>query len=143
MQDMVYSHPMNPAPRIPGLRMQYHLRDSAQGVLAWDVHALIGLAWHLPVVQWPLARIAELDENHWFAHGELPSPRALVAHWQLADAADLRFPILLSAEGRVMDGMHRCLKALRLGHMHIAARQFPVTPPPDAVGVHPDELPYD
>ena len=130
-------------PRIPGLRMQYHLRDSAGGTLAWDVHRLIARARELPVQQLPLAQIAELDENHWFAHGELPAPRALLQHWQLADAADLRFPILLSAEGRVMDGMHRILKALRLGHTHIAAQQFVQTPAPDFVGVHPDELPYD
>ena len=130
-------------PRIPGLRMQYHLRDSAGGTLAWDVHRLIAQARELPVQQLPLAQLAELDENHWFAHGELPTPRALLQHWQLADAADLRFPIIVSAEGRVMDGMHRILKALRLGHTHIAAQQFAQTPAPDFVGVHPDELPYD
>ena len=133
----------NQPPRIAGLRMQYHLRPSPAGTLAWDVHRLIARARELPVQQLPLAQIAELDENHWFAHGELPTPRAMLAHWQLADAAQLDFPIVLSAEGRVMDGMHRILKALRLGHTHIAAQQFVQTPAPDFVGVHPDELPYD
>ena len=128
--------------RIAGLRMQYHLRPSPDGTLAWDVHRLIALARELPVQQLPLAQIAEIDENHWFAHDELPTPRAMLAHWQLADAAQLDFPIIVSAEGRVMDGMHRILKALRLGHTHIAAQQFVQTPPPDFVGVHPDELPY-
>ena len=135
-------NPSNP-PRIAGLRMQYHLRPSPAGTLAWDVHRLIALARHLPVQQLPLAQIAELDENHWFAHGELPTPRALLAHWQLAEAAQLDFPIVLSADGRVMDGMHRILKALRLGHTHIAAQQFVQTPAPDFVGVQPNELPYD
>ena len=129
--------------RIAGLRMQYHLRQSPQGTLAWDVHRLIALARDLPVQQLPLTPMAEIDQNHWFAHGELPTPRALLAHWQLADAADLRHPIIVSAEGHVMDGMHRILKALRLGHTHIAAQQFAVTPPPDFTGVHPDELRYD
>lgn len=139
------TQPPPPAPRIAGLRMQYHLRESPQGTLAWDVHRLIALAQAqaLPVQQLPLAHMAELDENHWFAHGEPPTPRALLAHWQLVQAADLRFPITVSAQGRVMDGMHRILKALHLGHTHIAAQQFAVTPPPDFIGVHPDDLPYD
>ena len=135
--------PASPPERIAGLRMQYHLRQSPSGVLAWNVHKIIRASLVLPIVQWPLAQIAEIDENHWFAHGELPSPRALLQHWQLVQAADLQFPILLGTDGRVMDGMHRCLKALQLGHTHIAARQFAHALPPDHVGVHPDALPCD
>ena len=40
------------------------------------------------------------------------------------DAADLRRPVILSADGRVMDGMHRIAQALRLGHTHVAAVRF-------------------
>ena len=58
------------------------------------------------------------------------------------DACDLRWPIILSADGGVMDGMHRIAQALRLGHTHIAAVRFAVDPPPDHVGVDPDALDY-
>ena len=45
-------------------------------------------------------------------------------HARLIDAADLSFPIILSADGRVMDGMHRVAKAALPGHETIAAVQF-------------------
>ena len=46
-----------------------------------------------------LAQIRELDENWWLAHGDdLPTPRAIVEHVRLMDAADLRWPVILSAD---------------------------------------------
>ena len=90
------------------LRRQYHFRPGPKGLRAWDVHRLIRLSRGLPVQAVPLADIAELDENWWFEHGdELPTPRAIVEHVRLMDAADLRWPVILSADGRVMDGMQR------------------------------------
>lgn len=59
------------------------------------------------------------------------------------DAADLRWPFILGADGRVMDGMHRIAQALRLGRTHIAAVRFAQDPPSDHVGVDPAALPYD
>jgi hypothetical protein len=59
------------------------------------------------------------------------------------EAADLRFPIILSADGRVMDGMHRVAKAVLLRQATIEAVQFDVDPEPDYVDVRPDELPYE
>jgi hypothetical protein len=56
--------------------------------------------------------------------------------------ADDRYPIILSSNGRIMDGMHRVLKALMLGESHIRAVRFLTDPEPDFVGVDPDELPY-
>ena len=56
--------------------------------------------------------------------------------------ADLAFPVILSSDGRIMDGMHRVCKALLHGHTHITAVRFAADPPPDHVGKNPDELPY-
>ena len=61
----------------------------------------------------------------------------------MIEAADLRFPIILASDGRVMDGMHRVGKAAFLGRATIEAVRFTDDPAPDYVGVHPDELPYD
>ena len=56
---------------------------------------------------------------------------------------DLGFPIQLSSDGRVMDGMHRVAKAVLAGHDTIEAVRFVDDPEPDYVGVHPNDLPYD
>jgi len=124
------------------LRKQYHFRPGRDGLRAWDVHRLIALAHVLPVREVPLAAIAEIDEAYWFAHGEAPTSRAVADHARLIAEADLAFPILLSADGRVMDGMHRVARALILQHATLPARQFVEDPPPDHVGVAPEDLPY-
>jgi hypothetical protein len=125
------------------LRRQYHFRPGPDGLHAWDVHRLIRLARGLPIQQVPLAAIRELDQNWWFEHdGALPTPRAIVQHVRLMDAADLRWPVILSADGGVMDGMHRIAQALRLGHTHVAAVRFAIDPAPDHVGITPDALDY-
>jgi hypothetical protein len=65
-----------------------------------------------------------------------------VEHLSLIEQADLAFPIILSSDGRVMDGMHRVAKALMRGDQVIEAVRFARDPAPDYVGVSPDELPY-
>ena len=88
-----------------------------------------------------LADIRELGEP-WFGSGEAPTWRALVEHVKLMDAADLSFPIILAADGAVMDGMHRVAKALRAGHPDVEAVQFALDPRPDYLNVQPTDLPY-
>ena len=126
------------------MRKQYHFRPSERGLLAWDVDRLIELAKDLPLVQVPLGAVRELDEPFWFGDGSTAATcRAVAEHARLINAADLSFPIILSSDGRVMDGMHRVAKAALLGKMTIAAVQFASDPEPDFVGFGPDELPYD
>ena len=126
------------------IRAQYHFRPSPDGLLAWDVRRLIELSSDLAVEHVELAGICELDENHWYAYeGQTPTCRSIVEHIKLIDEADLNFPIILDAEGRVMDGMHRVCKALQQDQSHILAVRFSETPGPDYVGKGPDELPYD
>lgn len=124
------------------MRKQYYFRSSAAGLLAWDVDRLVRLTRDLPSRAVPLAEIRELDEPV-FGEDEPPTWRALVAHARLMDAADLAYPIILAADGAVMDGRHRAARALREGRPTIDAVQFPADPPPDYVGRRPDELPYD
>jgi hypothetical protein len=61
----------------------------------------------LPRFQIPLSEIRELDEPFWFSLEASPTGRAIIEHARLIEAADLAFPIILSSDGRVMDGMHR------------------------------------
>jgi hypothetical protein len=61
---------------------------------------------------------------------------------RLIEEADLAFPIILSASGAVMDGRHRIAKAALQGRHRIDAVQFDEDPPPDHIGLGPNELPY-
>lgn len=123
------------------MRKQYYFRASPQGLLAWDVDRLVFLTRQLPVRAVPLSQIRELDEPL-FGEDEPPTWRSFVGHVQLLEAAELTYPIILAANGAVMDGMHRVAKALRDGLPAIDAVQFQKDPPPDFVGRRPDELPY-
>jgi hypothetical protein len=49
----------------------------------------------------------------------------------------------LSADGRVMDGMHRVVKALTEGRATISAVQFDVQPAPDFRHCRPEDLSYE
>lgn len=126
------------------IRAQYYFRSSDRGVLAWDVRRLVELSREFPVKEVPLSEIAELDETHWYEHeGDSPTCRSLLEHMRLIDEADIRFPIILDEDGRVMDGMHRVCRAIREGRDGVPAVQFANTPQPDFVGCDPHKLPYD
>jgi hypothetical protein len=125
------------------MRKQYYFRQSARGLLAWDVDRLVALSAGLPTTRVPLSALRELDEP--VAGDGEPSTtwRTLVEHIRLIDHADLSFPIILAANGAVMDGRHRIAKAARQGLTEIEARQFHEDPDPDYIGRAPDDLPYD
>ena len=123
------------------MRKQYFFRPSSRGLLAWDVDRLVKLSSHLPRKQISLSTIRELDEV-WFSDDEPLTWRALLEHMRLIGEADLAFPIILSASGAVMDGMHRVAKAVQQGRTDIEAVQFGEDPEPDYVGLGPKELPY-
>jgi hypothetical protein len=123
------------------VRKQYYFRPSERGLLSWDVDRLVRLTKDLPSRRVPLEEIRELDEG-WAGDDERPTWRAMVEHIRLMDAADLSFPIILSADGAVMDGRHRVLKALLQDRDHVEAVQFDEDPEPDHVGLGPDDLPY-
>ena len=126
------------------MRKQYHLRPSPIGLLAWDVERLIDLTAHLPRVEVTLGAIRELDEPFWFGGGsDAATCRAVADHARLIAQADLRYPIILGADGRVMDGMHRVAKAYLEGRDVIMAVRLAVDPAPDFVGVGEAALPYE
>jgi len=111
--------------------------------MAWDVDRLITLTRDFPRIEVPLSSIRELDEPFWFGADDFPTCRVVAEHARLIQSADLRFPIILSSDGRLMDGMHRVCKASLLNRPTIEAVRFTIDPEPDHLGVHPDELPYD
>jgi hypothetical protein len=125
------------------MRKQYFLLPSSPGFHAWDVDKLVESTRNHPIVHVPLANIAELDENFWYnGEKDVPTVRSLAEHMLLVQETDLEYPIILSSKGRVMDGMHRVVKAFLQGHKEIKAVQFEVDPEPDYTHVFPEDLSY-
>jgi hypothetical protein len=124
------------------MRRQYHTRQVGDRNLIWDVHRLVELTKRFPVKEVPLSSIAELNESFWFDRTE-PACREVALHARLIAETDLAHPIILSAEGRVMDGMHRVCKALLESRPTVSAVQFEQNPEPDYIDADIDTLSYD
>jgi hypothetical protein len=126
------------------MRKQYHSRPTSRGRLIWDVDHLVALSAGLPRIRVALTDIRELDEPFWFGGpDDVATCRAVADHASLIQATDLSYPIILSSDGRVMDGMHRVAKAHMLGLAEIEAVRFERDPEPDYVDVPDDQLPYE
>jgi len=121
------------------VRKQYHFQPGRHRLDAWDVDRLVALTRDIPVKQVAVEEIWQLDSIYW---SETMTPRNLAAHVRLTNEVDPRYPIILGADGRVMDGMHRVLRALLEGRALIDAVQFDVDPEPDHREVTAEELPY-
>ncbi|MFW1811795.1 hypothetical protein ACG9HX_10705 [Acinetobacter ursingii] len=124
------------------MRKQYHFRQVDHDTYIWDVHRLVALSKNLKIKKVLLSQIIELNEAYWFPD-EYPTTLQILEHIQLIEQADLTYPIILSADGRIMDGMHRVAKAKLQGDLKILAVQFEKTPVPDFINVDEDDLNYD
>ena len=123
------------------VRKQYFFRPSPRGLLAWDVDRLIELSKDFQRRTIRIDEIGELDRE-WHGEDGPPTWRQMIGHMQLINDADLAYPIVLAANGEVMDGRHRIAKAALLGKNTIECVQFSEDPQPDHIGKRPEELPY-
>ncbi len=105
------------------MRKQYHLWPSepGPGLDAWDVDRLIRLSRDLPVHDVAVEAIGEVDTAYWFDETSRPTVRAVVEHLRLTNEVDCSYPVILSVDGRVMDGMHRVARALLEGRETVPA----------------------
>lgn len=103
------------------MRKQYHFRAGPAGLNEWNVDRLLLLSKDLIPELVPIAEIRELDEAYW---GASMTCRDVAEHARLIQEADASFPVILSSDGRIMDGMHRVLKAMLLGRSHTPAVRF-------------------
>ncbi len=125
------------------VRKQYHFWPGEDGLDAWSVERLIRLSRVLPVQEVTLESIGEVDSNYWFEPGsEAPTVRRIAEHMRLVQEVDTSHPIILGADGRVMDGMHRIVRAILDGHRTIRAVRFEVHPEPDVRNCRPQDLRY-
>ena len=97
----------------------------------WHVDRLWRLSKDLTPYKMPLGYFArELDDWHW---GEEITLNIFIEHMKRVADANLLLPIILSAEGDVMDGMHRLARSAYIGVEWIWVVRFPVTPEPDCL----------
>jgi hypothetical protein len=94
------------------------------GRSSWSVPRLFELARDLPILEIPLDHL-----NLWYTYENL-SLRDMVMHMQAVNAADLSKPIILNEDGELLDGRHRIMKALLVGHSTIKAVRFDENPSP-------------
>jgi hypothetical protein len=106
--------------------------DGARHV--WSVPRLWALAADLPVEDVRVSTFdAVFDLDCWFGDRHAPTVGRVLDHMARIQAADLGFPIILSADGVVMDGLHRLCKARLAGHDTVRAVRFDPTPAPDRI----------
>jgi DNA-binding transcriptional ArsR family regulator len=106
--------------------------DRGNEQLVWDVHRLWELSRDLPVETVPLEEVvAVLDEGCWFGSDDRPTCRSVADHARRIHETELAYPIILSAQGNVMDGVHRIAKAWMLGQKELQVVRFTEDPEPD------------
>ena len=124
------------------MRKQYHFRPGEVGLDAWDVDRLIGRSAALPIRDVPLEAITDLDTPYWYDHGDKPTVRSVAEHARMIAGVDMSWPVILSHDGLVMDGMHRVARALLDGATTVRAVQFDGPIQPDHRNCVPEDLPY-
>lgn len=107
-----------------------HSRPLPGGRAFYLTARLWELAADLPVRQVPLATLSDLDEDCWF-DGRPATIRAVADHARRINGANRTYPIILAADGTLMDGGHRLAQAWLRGDTTIAAVRFEVDPEPD------------
>ncbi len=109
---------------------EQHSHPVAGGRAHWWTERLWAAAVALPVFEVSIDEIPEFDLDCWF-DGRAPTCREVAEHARRIQRADLGHPVILAADGHLMDGGHRIAKAWLEGRRTIGAVRFSVDPEPD------------
>jgi len=99
----------------------------------WYIDDLIEASRELPTIQVNIEELGELDRVAWYGenrHQGRLTVRQVADHMKKIQEADLSCPIILSADGKLLDGFHRVAKAYHLGIAILPAKRFLADPPP-------------
>lgn len=110
-----------------------HSRPAPGGRAFWWTDTLWAAAAGLEPFEVDVDAIAELDMNCWFGPDTPPTCRAVAEHARRIRDAQPEHPIILAADGGLMDGGHRVARAWLAGEARIRAVRFTVDPEPDWV----------
>ena len=106
------------------------IRDGKR--LVWYTEKLWNQTSDLSPFEIDVSSIKELDKDCWFGKKK-PTLREIARHCKKINNASLKYPIILNADGSLMDGGHRLCKAILEGHKTIKAVQFTSMPEPDEI----------
>lgn len=114
--------------RIAGVRKENSLH-------IWDVERLWQLSRELDVVEVLIDDLPGFDRDEpWYGYGtDKPTCRSVATHAKQIRNSDLAFPIILSCDNDVLDGMHPVAKAWLLGLKTVSAGRFNEPFEPDFV----------
>ena len=99
----------------------------------WYTERLWELARSLAPFEIEVESFPELDADCWFGGDPLPTIRQVAAHCKRINGADTGIPVIVNANGRLMDGGHRLARALLDGRRTILAVRFSEMPAPDLI----------
>ncbi|MEM6480470.1 MAG: hypothetical protein AAF681_01395 [Pseudomonadota bacterium] len=89
-----------------------------------------------------MSDVIGLDENWCYDDTEtVLTPRLSVSHLALTNKVDPVHPVLMSAEGRLIDGVRGIVKAVAEGLRHLTTVYFARTADPDFVNLSLGDLP--
>ena len=124
------------------MRQQYHFRKVNGDTLIWNVNKLVEKSKDLSIIKVPLAELDEQYNSVYWSDEKGLSCKEVVHHLKLIEEADLKYPILLCPEYKVIDGMHRLCKSHIEGQTYINARVLKELPVPDHINVKKENLKY-
>jgi len=104
---------------------EFQTQEFSNCCRVWSVSRLVQISKSLPTLRLPIAGLYLGDETD----GPL-TLRQLAGQYECISRADLKYPIILSADGEIMDGRHRVVKAIVTGKKVILAKRFEETPEP-------------
>ena len=110
----------------------------SDGTAIWYIDNLWPIANDLPVFDFVITDLPQLDEVGWFsdAWGKRATYRAVIDHCRRILAADTSWPVILAPvdaphHGCILDGIHRIAKTLLDGGSTVRALRLRTMPPPD------------
>lgn len=120
----------------PGIPLEGHISALKRGEKKyyWLVNGLIEKSVKLPVFEADVGELLiKIGSGSWFGKEEKVTIQLILNHIDRALKAELTFPIILSADGKVMDGSHRIVLAFIKGIKYLKAVQFEIDPIPDYI----------
>jgi hypothetical protein len=90
----------------------------------------------LPVFEAEVSElIVKIGNGTWFGKDEKVTIKLVLNHIDRALEADLSYPVILSFDGKVMDGSHRIMSAYVKGIKTLPTVKFDKDPEPDYITV--------
>ncbi|MEM9951424.1 MAG: hypothetical protein AAF846_07485 [Chloroflexota bacterium] len=111
-----------------------YVEDDGTNYYYWKASTLWQLSESMPIEHVPLSEFDWTNDN--FECNSLSDPplwRDIGDHAKRIINADLKYLIIISDEGNIMDGMHRILKCYVFDVPTIKAVRFEKNPAPDLV----------